>query len=344
MTEPNADRADYEAARALMDAGDLKGAVSRFGALVDREDDAKAAMPDGLAAQISCSYAVCLRDTGDSHSADFWFRTTSIEFSGSRDDEARYVAAQADFLRALMMRDADELVGARNLFDAVSMRIMLESHPAIRAVFHAAMNELKALEAKIGPQQFQTQVADEPLTYTKAANAFEKAARSWCFEADRIICTRNGQSQALPYDQIAKLHFSYSPLRFAPWRYCMTIHTKSGHQESLDNVHYVSVANFVDQSADFRKAIDFLTKQLKDKQIPVSIVSGRSPLVFVVTAILSAFLVLFLLATLLIGGPLIIIVKLAIMIGFAPTLYRWFKRNRPQRGSLDRLPPGSVPE
>jgi hypothetical protein len=343
MTNLSDAEAVYRGARTLMESGELEGAKAQFVQLIDAYKDDHNVMRDGLEAQVECSYAVCLRDTGDAQAADFWFRSTAHNFANSGDEEARYVAAQADFLRALMMRDAGQSAEARDLFDTVSMRIMMEEHPATRAVFHAAMDELKALEAQIGPALQPAEAKIEAFTYRKRASVTEKEPRSWCFEPERIICTRNSNSYALTYGDIHKLEFAFNPTRFAPWRYVLTIHSRTGAREEIDNAHFESIGNFTEQSIGYRTAVSALVDGLKNSGTTVEIVSGKSWPYYGFMLLLTVFVALVFLLTLLVGGPIGIIVKLVLVTLFVPTLFRWFKRNVPRRGTLDALPPGSLP-
>ncbi len=344
----------YKAAQPLMDAGDYAALIPLLDPLADAILDgeglnAGGAVSDVTAGSILSNLGVCKRETGYPESADLLFATASHSFAYSQDLSARFVAAQADYLRAALLRDTGKKVAARDVLSDMTMRIMMDDDPGMRHMFTMGLTDMRALEAEVGPARYGEPAAKEPaskyepFTYSKTANAFESTQRSWRFEADRIICTRNGQSRAIPHDMIKGLHFLYAPTRFVKSRYVMTIQTSDGGREEIDNIDYVRVADFTDRTRDYRMAVAALTDQLQAKGAKVAVTSGRSWPYYALMVACTVFFLLVVLLTFLVGGLIGIAVKLVVLALMAPRLIGWFKHNRPGTGTLDALPPGVMP-
>jgi Flp pilus assembly protein TadB len=123
----------------------------------------------------------------------------------------------------------------------------------------------------------------------------------------------------------------------------MTIQTRNGQREQIDNMDFAGVGNFVDKSAEYRAAVAALTGQLKARGANVDVISGRSWPYYVLMVVLAGFFVLMLPVLIALGGPIGIVMVLIGLITVGPRTWRWFKLNRPQTGTLDALPPGSMP-
>ena len=74
-----------------------------------------------------------------------------------------------------------------------------------------------------------------------------------------------------------------------------------------------------------------------------AVAGGVSWPYYAVSVGVSGFVLAIVLLTILVGGPILILIKVAVMVAYLPTLWRWIKRNRPARGTLTALPPGTVP-
>lgn len=337
--------ARYAAAQPLLDAGDHAALIPILTPMAEAllADDRLA--PDLTGVSVMSNLGVCLRETGDLAGADLWFKMAAEAYIDSKDLTVRYVAVQSGFLLGMLRRSQGHLSDAHREFEALTFRIMTDRHPGIRQLFEMAMIELKSLEQEIGKTAAGAPAQTEPVvTYSKRANAFESIPRSWHFEAERIICNRNGAAFAIPYDMIHELHFAYAPTRFAGSRYAMTISTSDGRTEVIDNVEFAGVGQFADRSADYQAAVATLTRRLADKGVRVAVTSGRSWAYYILMAVLTGIFLLLVLLTFLVGGVIGMLIKIVALTAMAPRLIRWFARNTPKTGTLTSLPSGSMPQ
>lgn len=188
----------------------------------------------------------------------------------------------------------------------------------------------------------------DPTVYRLRANAFVKP-RSYRLTEDALTWEDDGgKSDGVFYDGIAEVRLAFAPTRLATNRYRAWIVLRAGGTVELFNLDYRGLADFADRSREYVAFLTELHKRLAAHGKEVIYRHGNSVAgfvgnvaltIFIFVAIGLAFLLLFTW-----GGPLVAIVKLAIVLYFVPVLVRYIRRARP--GSYDplALPAAVLPE
>lgn len=359
----SASQAEYDRALALMRGGDHPAAQAVLTALVERYRTAPDTIRQGLAADALCTLAVSQRDSGDSDDALDTFRQTSMLFAYNSTDDARYVAAMADLLAAKLEYERGRAQVSHQLLDHMSLRIMMEEQPRFRALFDEAMAQQNALEREhgfesgagirldridIGGDLPAVEPPSPPYRYEKIESKFEQAPHSWELAPAALVVTRWGKSFEIPYDQIARLTLRYAPTRMKGGRYTANVRTRRGSTAEIDNFSFAGIGNFEDKSFNYALLIHGLSLKLAaaeraNPKARCEVHGGTSWAGYYASIALCVFALLVVLLTIMVGGPWIALVKVAIIALYAPTMIRWIKRNRPRRGTPAELPPGTVP-
>ncbi|HVY20508.1 MAG TPA: hypothetical protein VHA70_10580 [Bauldia sp.] len=178
-------------------------------------------------------------------------------------------------------------------------------------------------------------MADSPdtPTYTVRANAFVPT-RTYRLTGDALTWQDDGRPlDGVFLDQIAEVRLAYAPTRVVTRRFRMRVILKAGGMVELFNQSYRGFADFEDQSAGYATFVAEFHRRLAAQGRDVRYRSGNTPAGYVANlfvalltfAALAFVLLLFPIAAL----PGIIILKLAIIAAFIPTLLRYLRRARP---------------
>lgn len=371
---PDAAQGEYDAALALMREGDHPSAQAKLKALFERYRAAPDTIRQGLAADAMCTLAVSHREEGQFEDAVDSFKQTSMLFAYNATDDARYVAAMADLLAAKLYYEQGHPQVAHQLLDNMSLRIMMEEGQQFRGLFDEAIRQKDALEAQNGfesgagirMERFDiggdVSLSDVPTTeiaagsdtdgpgyrYEKIESKFEAAPHSWQLGPEALMITRSGQLREIPYDQISRLALRYAPSRLKANRYAASLRTRSGAGADIDSYSYASIGIFEDKSFEYALLIHGLGLKINAVSPPTprstcDVRGGVSWPRYVASLGLGGFAYLMVLLTLVVGGPVFIILKVAGIVYYTPRMIRWIKRNRPRIGTPTALPPGSVP-
>jgi hypothetical protein len=170
-------------------------------------------------------------------------------------------------------------------------------------------------------------------TYGMRANAFV-APRTFQLTDDALIWQDEGKPlDGAFFDQIAEVRLSYAPTRIVTGRFRTRVILKAGGMVELFNVSYRGFADFEDRSPAYVAFVTELHRRLAAKGKDVRYRSGNTPFAYIANiatvAIVFAGLALVLLALPIAPLPGIVIVKLAIIAAFIPTLLRYLRRARP---------------
>ena len=391
----DAAQAEYDAALGLMREGSHAEAQAGLKALIARYEAAPDTVRPGLAADAMCTLACSERDNGQVEDALHTFKITSMTFGYGGTDEARYVAALADFLASKVYYEQGRPQVAHAMLDNMTVRILLEEHPKFRALFDEAMAQKAALERIHGfkdgvgiemdrfdigrddrmfdplkpvadldpvepvetpppavPALFDPpetvavaapETADDDYRYEKIESKFETAPHSWQLAPDGLVVTRAGQAFTIPYAQVTRVTLRFAPTRFKKRRYTVRVLARSGAGAEIDNMSFAGIGNFEDRSFKYALLVHGLSQKLFAAGSTCEVVGGVSWPYYAFAVGVSGFVLAIVLLTILIGGPILILIKVAVIVAYLPTLWRWIKRNRPARGTLTALPTGTLP-
>ncbi len=181
--------------------------------------------------------------------------------------------------------------------------------------------------------------AIDPTVYRLRANAFVKP-RIYRLTEDALTWEEEGgKLDGVFYDGIAEVQLAFAPTRIATNRYRARIILKAGGMAELFNMDYRGFASFAEHDADYVAFLTELHRRLAAHGKGVVFRHGNSPTGYILNVALTIFIfVMIALAFLLLfswGGPLVAIVKLAILLFFVPVLVRYLRKARP--GTYDPL-------
>lgn len=378
---PDADQEDYNAALGLMQEGLHRAAQNKLQALIDRYHAAPDTIRPGLAADAMCTLAVSQRENGDFEDALQTFKQTSMLFAHNTTDEAKYVAGMADLLAARLYYEQGRPQDSHLLLDHMSLRIMMEEHPKFRALFDEAMSQKNALERQHGfesgagirldrfdigrddpppvsptplvepppiertatPPPLPTESGDPGYFYQKIESKFEATPHSWQLAPGGLVVTRYGNAVEFPYPQITRLSLRFAPTKLKKHRYTVCVTHQNGASAEIDNMSFRGLGDFEDLSFKYAILVHGLSQKLAAAGAPCEVHGGVSWLWYLLTLGLSAIILMVLLMIVLLGGPILILIKVLLIALYIPTMYRWLKHNRPRQGTLTLLPDGTVP-
>ena len=183
----------------------------------------------------------------------------------------------------------------------------------------------------------------EDYRYEKIETKFETAPHSWQLARGGLVVTRAGQSREIAYSQVTRLTLRFAPTRFKKRRYTMHVQARDGANVEIDNMSFTGIGNFEDRSFKYALLVPGLSQKLSAAGSACAVAGRVSWPYYAVSVGVSGFVLAIVLLTILVGGPILILIKVAVMVAYLPTLWRWIKRNRPVRGTLTALPPGTVP-
>ena len=187
------------------------------------------------------------------------------------------------------------------------------------------------------------ETADDDYRYEKIESKFETAPHSWQLAPDGLVVTRAGQAFTIPYAQVTRVTLRFAPTRFKKRRYTVRVLARSGAGAEIDNMSFAGIGNFEDRSFKYALLVHGLSQKLFAAGSTCEVVGGVSWPYYAFAVGVSGFVLAIVLLTILIGGPILILIKVAVIVAYLPTLWRWIKRNRPARGTLTALPTGTLP-
>lgn len=181
-----------------------------------------------------------------------------------------------------------------------------------------------------------------PVTHAVRKGVHEPGERRWTCTADHLEVTQHGQTHRVPYTRIATLRLRYEPGRFATNR-CMTeVVADTGWRAEIDNQHWAGIAAFEDRSLTYRLVIEALLARLRAANPQAVLETGQGAGLWLGMGCLMIALVGLFFTVLLIGGPVIAMIKLAILAFFVPTMLRYLRANRRRVLPVTADPPDGV--
>ena len=218
--------------------------------------------------------------------------------------------------------------------------------PELEPVEPAATPILPAVPALFEPPEPAVVRPDaevEDYRYEKIESKFETAPHSWQLAPGGLVVSRAGQAREIPYAQVTRLTLRFAPTRFKKRRYTVRVEARGASSVEIDNMSFVGIGKFEDRSFRYALLVHALNQKLAAAGSACEVLGGVSWAYYAFAVGVAGFVLAVVLLTLLAGGPILILVKVAVMVACLPTLWRWLKRNRPARGTLTALPPGTVP-
>lgn len=173
-------------------------------------------------------------------------------------------------------------------------------------------------------------------------SVLEKTDRCWRITGDTLHIAQAPLNVSIPLEKIAELSFSYEPGRFTGNRYVMGITTNTGWRAEIDNQHWAGVGQFEDRSATFRPLAELLLARLRLANPQARLVTGSGSGMWLGMIVAASGLIALFMVVLMIGGPIIAMIKLAILAFFVPRTLRYIRVNRPQRLAITDEPPEGV--
>lgn len=340
----------YDAAVSAMRDGDHGAAQAILRDLLRDWQADPAAIPSALAADVLTTLAVSHRECGEVADALDHFAQASARFAHDPDPDARRLAALADLLAARLTYEQGDPQAAHALLDGMTMRIMMEEAPPFRALFDEGMGQMHAIAnlhdiADTTPARAGD---DAPFRYEKIESLTEPTPHAWELADDALVVTRGGAQHRLPYGEIARLTLRFAPTRQKPRRYTAEVRTRSGAAFAIDSCSFEGLGQFEDRSFKYALLVRGLGLRLRDAAAAnpaqaAEVVGGVSLLRYAAALLIGGFVALVVLLTLFAGGPLIVLVKLALIAVATPRLIRWLRHNRPRKGTFTDFPSGTVP-
>jgi hypothetical protein len=184
------------------------------------------------------------------------------------------------------------------------------------------------------------------VSHTVRLSALEPE-KTWKLEGDTLwMCVEGQPDVPLPLSAILRLRLSYEPSRFEKNLFRCRLYNTGGKCATIQNIHYQGIASFGDRTDTYLPFVRALITRLASVNPRCEFISGTSRLVWWLYAIYLAlaFVALAFALILLYSaiGPTSLF-KLLVIAFFIPTLYRWFKRNRPGKFSPHAIPGNLLP-
>ncbi len=188
-----------------------------------------------------------------------------------------------------------------------------------------------------------------PLTlqHTVRVSAFEPE-RTWKLHGDTLIMATSGQNEIpIPLHKISQVRLAFEPTRFQRNRFRCYLYNQSYIAATIQNESYKGIATFEDHSESYTEFLNTLIPRIASLSPNAKFITGTSYLAWIGNAIFITIsfsfllLVLFLMASAI--SPLIIL-NLLLIAFFIPTLFRWFKRNKPSSFSPHSIPVNLLPK
>ncbi|HWV56873.1 MAG TPA: hypothetical protein VNZ57_05325 [Longimicrobiales bacterium] len=173
--------------------------------------------------------------------------------------------------------------------------------------------------------------------------------RRMCRLTDHSIEWRDdgGGSDEIPYSDIHRVRARYAPTRVQRQRYLLELMARSGRSITISNTSYRGIGDFEQDDAGYVAFTRSLHERLARANPEVEYRSGTTALGYAMSWVIAAYLLVvvaavaaFLIAT---GLILIVAVKLAVIVYFAPTMVRYIRSVRPRRYQPDAIPAGALP-
>lgn len=160
-----------------------------------------------------------------------------------------------------------------------------------------------------------------------------------------VLEPEGGAAERIPLSQITDVHLMAAPSRAASGRYLCTLRT-GGRKIVLSNTHYKSLANFEDQSAEFRSFVEALHQGIGRAAPAATGRIGSSPVGYAL-ALFFGWGFLIALAALVVvfwdalqGRTLIKAIVALFLVG---AMWRYTVSNKPRTYSPAALPAGILP-
>ncbi|MCL4672438.1 MAG: hypothetical protein KJZ64_05780 [Sphingomonadaceae bacterium] len=193
-----------------------------------------------------------------------------------------------------------------------------------------------------GPDTPDPAPATATVTHAVRKGVHEADERRWTCTPDTLEVTQHGQTQRIPYAKLAALRLRYEPGRYTTNRCMAEIVTNTGWRAEIDNQHWAGFAEFEDRSLTYRLTIEALLARLRAANPQATLETGQGKALWLGMGCLMVALVALFLTVLMIGGPVIAMVKLAVLAFFVPTMVRYVRANRRQVLPITADPPEGV--
>ena len=183
------------------------------------------------------------------------------------------------------------------------------------------------------------------MEYIQRLNHFA-ATRTWDLDPTGINWRDdNGESGRIAYGAISNVRLRFEPSRAERRRFVMRF--QANREYIISNINYRGVANFVDQSGQFRNFVTAFHDNLQRVNPDVSYQSGSTKGAYLGNWVLTLFVLAMLFAAGLffisIGMVWIAALKLVIIVFYLPTLFRSLVINRPGTYRPNNIPVDILP-
>lgn len=187
----------------------------------------------------------------------------------------------------------------------------------------------------------------DPGSYRVRNHAFV-AERTYRLTEDALTWQEDGKPlDGVFYDKISEVRLAYAPTRVSRNRYRTQVIFREGGMAEFFNTTYVGLADLPEQNAQYIAFLTGLHEVLATKGKDVRYRQGNSMAAYVGNWLLMIFIAAMLvLAALLLftwGGTWMVVVKLAIIAFFIPTLIRYMKNAKPGDYDPRALPADVLP-
>lgn len=171
--------------------------------------------------------------------------------------------------------------------------------------------------------------------------------RIWKLNGDTLWMGTEGQPDIpIPLNNISKVRLAYEPSRFQHKRFRCYLYNYSTKVATIQNDHYKGIASFEDRSESYNDLLRILIPRIASLSPNAKFLTGTSyfiwfgNLLFIIVTFSFLILAMSLMFSAITG---LIILKLVFIAFFIPTLFLWFKRNKPSKFDPSSIPISLLP-
>ncbi|MEP1207856.1 MAG: hypothetical protein ABJM29_00035 [Rhizobiaceae bacterium] len=184
-------------------------------------------------------------------------------------------------------------------------------------------------------------------TYNYRAGIRSKPA-SLVVTDGRLIAQEEGKQDACwNLSDITQVNLRYDPTRFCRNRFRMMLQNTAGNGLTVSNVSFKGFADFDDQSDTYRQFVSTLHAALLAQGAQTRFLGGLSRtsywLHWILTGVAAIAVVMASLAFFALGLSWLILIKVALIAFYFPTLLAFMRRSRPTNYAADAIPERLLP-
>lgn len=156
----------------------------------------------------------------------------------------------------------------------------------------------------------------------------------------------NGERQSYSVGEIDRMRMRYHPGRIKHNNYETELHLNNGVVLKIPSLHYVSFGNFQDQGEEYKNFLQALAEKARELNPEFGVTVWSHPVAYFIYLLMMIALYIVLIVVIFslfayVGW--LVLVKIALIAFYTPTLVRYFKRNRPSAKKQYPIPEDLLP-